>query len=91
MERIPHVKRGLTVQYRNELYPKPFDEKSIYLKMTDLEENTWKGSISRIANNTTNQISSRKSVFEHTKRATKRKTGAHQGNENTPVNEKHRE
>ncbi|GFV70059.1 uncharacterized protein TNCV_2123611 [Trichonephila clavipes] len=30
------------IQYKNQLYPKPSDEKSIYLKMRDLEENTWK-------------------------------------------------
>ncbi|GFX94055.1 hypothetical protein TNCV_3414171 [Trichonephila clavipes] len=30
------------IQYGNELYPKPSEEKSIYLKMRDLEKNTWK-------------------------------------------------
>ncbi|PRD32259.1 UNVERIFIED_CONTAM: hypothetical protein NCL1_21045 [Trichonephila clavipes] len=43
------------IQYKNELYRKPCDEKSIYLKIRDLEINIWKKSILRIffANSTT--------------------------------------
>ncbi|GFW32126.1 hypothetical protein TNCV_2601521 [Trichonephila clavipes] len=38
LKKFPQTK----IRYRNQLYPKPSDEKSIYLKMRDVYVSTWK-------------------------------------------------